>query len=96
MSAGIIHRNEATVASAEEISAWLQHYFADLKGVSREHIPITSPFLKFGLDSATAVALTGDLMEWLKIDVDPAVLYEHPTIEQVSAHLFSLVKTADK
>jgi len=39
--------------------------------------------------------LTGDLMDWLKIDVDPAILYDHPTIELVSAHLSSLVKAAN-
>lgn len=93
MSAVNMHEVPSST-SPEAIATWLHHYLADLKGMSPERISRTQPLYKYGLDSASAVTLTGDLMEWLKIDIDPSALYEYPTIERVSEHLSSLVKAA--
>ena len=38
------------------------------------------PFARFGLDSAIAVTLTGELGAWLQLDLDPTIFWEfsHP------------------
>lgn len=76
----------------DQIEAWLVSYIAELRGIKEEKILRTAVLSKYGLDSASAVTLSGDLMDWLKRDVDPTLLYEHPTIEQAAAHLVMLGK----
>ncbi|MBB5447923.1 MULTISPECIES: acyl carrier protein [unclassified Paraburkholderia] len=79
-----IPNESITQAQLEE---WFVSYIADLRGMKREKISRTVVLSKYGLDSASAVALSGDLMDWLKCDVDPTLLYEYPTIEKAAAYL---------
>lgn len=46
-----------------------------------------SPFEHLGLDSTAAVGMTGDLEEWLGIEIDPSTCYDYPTIESIAAFL---------
>jgi acyl carrier protein len=73
-----------------EIEHWLVSYVAQLRGVKQEKIDVTATFDRFGLDSASAVALSGDLMEWLQCDVEPSVIYDHPTIRRLASHLVTV------
>jgi acyl carrier protein len=74
----------------EQIEEWLVSYIADLRGMKKEKISRTTILTKYGLDSASAVTLSGDLMDWLKCDIDPTLLYEHPTIEKAAAHIVAM------
>jgi acyl carrier protein len=84
-------RHTATQAQIED---WLVSYIAELRGLKREKISRTTVLSKYGLDSASAVTLSGDLMDWLKCDIDPTLLYEHPTIERAAAHIVDMGKAA--
>ncbi|MDO8279883.1 MAG: acyl carrier protein [Burkholderiaceae bacterium] len=77
-------------ATQAQIEAWLVSYIAELRGIKKEKISRTTVLSKYGLDSASAVTLSGDLMDWLKCDIDPTLLYEHPTIEQAAAHIVAM------
>jgi acyl carrier protein len=77
-------KEEAMVA---EIQAWLTSYLANLLGLSPEEVDITVPFERYGLDSQSAVVLSGDLQDWLGCDLDPVLLFDYPTIEAVSTYL---------
>jgi len=77
-------------ATQVEIEEWLVLYIAELRGIKREKICRTTVLSKYGLDSASAVTLSGDLMDWLKCDIDPTLLYEHPTIERAAAHIVEM------
>ncbi|MDX1253490.1 MAG: acyl carrier protein [Gammaproteobacteria bacterium] len=79
-------------ATQAQIEEWLVSYIADLRGIKKEKISRTTILSKYGLDSASAVTLSGDLMDWLKCDIDPTLLYEHPTIEQAAAHIAAMGK----
>ena len=85
---------QAVIASPSlgqtEIENWLVSYVAQLRGVKREKIDVTATFDRFGLDSASAVALSGDLMEWLQCDIEPSIIYDHPTISKLSSRLAGL------
>jgi acyl carrier protein len=84
----------ANETSPEAIGAWIHAYVAEMRGMSADRIQRTVPLYKYGLDSASAVTMTGDLCDLLGVDVDPSVLYEHPTIERAAAHLSSLCEAA--
>jgi len=77
-------------ATQAQIEEWLVSYIAELRGMKKEKISRTTVLSKYGLDSASAVTLSGDLMDWLKCDIDPTLLYEHPTIEQAAAHIVAM------
>ena len=83
---------QAKTPTQTEIQAWIVSYLAELLEVDPDEVDITIPFDRYGLDSAAAVGLTGDLEEWLGQEVDPTVLYDYPTIASLVKHLSSASK----
>ena len=73
--------------SALEIQNWIVNYVADLLEVESEEIDPDVPFERYGLDSASAVGMTGDVENWLGRKVDPTLLYDYPTVSSFSQHL---------
>ena len=73
--------------SAEEIEAWLVRHLAGLLNVPPESLDIRRPFASYGIDSAQAVSLAGELEEWLGIALPPTLLYDYPTIESLAGFL---------
>lgn len=78
--------------SAVEIEIWLRRYIADLTGVAPDAVKIDASFDRLGLDSASAVALVGDMEDWLGIEIDPTLPYDHPTIRQLSNVLGEMLR----
>lgn len=66
---------------SEGIRVWLIDYLADLLEVEQSEIDTSLSFDQYGLDSSTAVGITGDLSDWLSRDLDPTLLYDHPTVD---------------
>ncbi|ARV58015.1 phosphopantetheine-binding protein [Nostocales cyanobacterium HT-58-2] len=75
------------IPTAAEIQAWTVSYLANLLEVTPEEVDVTIPFDRYGLDSLAAVSLTGDLQDWLEYEVDPTLLYDYPTIEELVKYL---------
>jgi acyl carrier protein len=73
--------------TADEIQQWLVEYLGRSLEVSADTIDVAAPLETFALDSATALGMTGDLEEWLGRRVDPTVVYDYPTIEEISEYL---------
>lgn len=76
-----------TARSREEITAWCVDYLARLLERPAQDIAIEAPFARVGLDSAMALYFTIDLEKWLGIEVWPEMVFEHPSIEKLSAYL---------
>jgi acyl carrier protein len=74
----------AAVPDAEAVKQWLVAYIADLLEFEHSEVNTRLPMGRYGLDSTAAVALTGDLGNWLGCDIDPRLLYEHKTIEALA------------
>jgi acyl carrier protein len=72
---------------AAEVEEWLVRYLAALLEVDPEQIDPAVPFHRYGLGSAAAVAMTGDLEEWIGCEIDPTLPYDYPTIAAVSRYL---------
>ncbi|NDJ19428.1 acyl carrier protein [Myxacorys almedinensis] len=75
------------LVTATEIQTWIVNYLAELLEIDPDEINVTIPFDRYGLDSATAVGMTGDLEEWLGKTIDPTLLYDYPTVKAFSHHL---------
>ncbi len=73
--------------SAEEIQNWLMDRLAERLKVDRSQIDIDRPFASFGLDSAAAVGISGDLEEWLGRRLSPTLIYSYPTVSALATHL---------
>jgi len=80
---------KGTQRSAAEIQYWLTAYLANLLEMPHEDIEPTVTFDAYGLDSAAAVGMTGELENWLGWDVDPTLPYIYTTIATLAQHLAS-------
>lgn len=81
--------------SREEIEQWFINYLAEQLDLSADRIDVTIPFDDFALDSATAIAMTGDLEDWLGRGVDPTLVYDYPTISDLAEYLAQDKPSAD-
>lgn len=73
--------------TVDEVQTWMVSYLANLLEIDPDEIDPTDPFDRYGLDSAAAVGMTGDLEEWLGAEVDPTALYDYPTIQSLAGYL---------
>jgi acyl carrier protein len=73
--------------SESEIADWSVQFISVLLEVPVAGIKRTVKFSRIGLDSAMLVYLLAGLEEWLAIEIDPDVAFEHPTIDQLARHL---------
>lgn len=72
---------------ALEIESWMSSYLAKMLEVDESRIDVTAPFDRYGLDSAAAVGMMGDLETWLETEIDPIIVYDYPNIEALAQHL---------
>jgi acyl carrier protein len=77
--------------SAEAVRAWLVERLAQALAVSAAEITIEGSLLDSGLDSLTAITLAADLEDWLGIELEPTLLWDHPTVADLTAYLQSSV-----
>ena len=77
----------SAVRTHGDVSRWLVGYIADLFGCNPADIDTHAPFSRLGLDSSSAVAMTGDLERWLGFEVDPTLPYDFPTITTLAQAL---------
>ncbi|PSB25006.1 acyl carrier protein [Stenomitos frigidus] len=73
--------------SSTEIERWLTTYLSELLDISQDEVDMQATFDSHGLDSAAAIGLTGELADWLAIDLEPTLLYEHPSIQKLANFL---------
>jgi acyl carrier protein len=73
--------------TSEAIRIWIVDYVADALALEPNEIDVDMAFDRFGLDSVTAVGMTGALDEWLGRRIDPNVIYQYPTMTKLADHL---------
>jgi len=73
--------------SAAAIQTWLIEYLARRLNLEQGEIDVTIPFERYGLSSADAFELMGDLQGWLETEFDPTLPYDFPTIAGLSKRL---------
>ena len=73
--------------TAESIQSWLISYLVNLLEIDSNQVKVNIPLERYGLDSAAAVGLAGDLEEWIGFELDITLLYDYPTIEELAERL---------
>jgi acyl carrier protein len=73
--------------TTSEIVEWCKDYVARMLNVSVDKLDANTEFDALGVDSAAAVALVMDICAWLDRDLEPATLFEYPTISAFSEYL---------
>ncbi len=66
------------------IERWLAEWLIVRAGVEPRDIDRDKPFSDYGLDSMTAVELSGETEDWSGIELTPVVAWNHPTIADLS------------
>ncbi|MBE9065557.1 SDR family NAD(P)-dependent oxidoreductase [Leptolyngbya cf. ectocarpi LEGE 11479] len=77
------------ILNAATIRDWLIEQVASQLHVAADEIDIHEPLAHYGLSSAIAVGLSGQLQDWLGRTVSPALLYDYPTIASLVQYLVS-------
>lgn len=80
--------------TAAEIQEWIRVYVANIIGTSPQSIQVEMEFPNLGLDSSSAAALTGDLEDWLGVELDPTLPYDFPNTRKLSTELARLSAAA--
>ena len=83
---GVTEVASSTVA-ASTVANWLIARLAQRLQVTASEIDVHEPFSSYGLDSASAVSLSGELEEWLERRLPPTLVYDYPSIAQLSQYL---------
>ncbi|MBI2893618.1 MAG: SDR family NAD(P)-dependent oxidoreductase [Deltaproteobacteria bacterium] len=73
--------------SAAAVRAWLIERVAERLEVEPGRIDPRTPFASLGLASRDAVSLSGELEDWLGLTLPATLLWEHPSIDALAAHL---------
>jgi acyl carrier protein len=71
----------------EAIQRWIVAKISETLQIKAEEVDIRAPFVSYGLESIVVFSLTGDLADWLDRDLEATLLWEHPTIEDLSQYL---------
>ena len=69
------------------IEAWMRGYLADLLNIPKTEVSASTPFERFGLDSAAMVAFTSDLSKWVGMELKSDLLFLYPDIDSVARFL---------
>jgi len=70
-------------------------YIARAVGIDYMLIDAQTSVDVYGLDSAKAIEVTGNLSEELNMEVPPELFFDYPTVEKATDHLYSLMVLKD-
>ncbi len=75
-----------TAPNRQQIRAWLVDKLREeLDG--DDTLELDRPLAELGLESRVAVGITGELEDWLDIELDPTIFFDNPTIEALATFL---------
>lgn len=73
--------------AAEQIEAWLLGWLVLQGGVDQDQVHRETPFAEYGLDSLAAVELSGELEDWLGLQLTPVLSWNYPTPARLARYL---------
>ena len=85
---GTIH-NLSKTSKAEAIQGWLIDKLAQILDIETSKIDVCQDFEEYGLDSAEAINLSGDLEDYLDCRLSPTLLWDYHNIEALAQYLAS-------
>ncbi|EST35964.1 hypothetical protein N566_16935 [Streptomycetaceae bacterium MP113-05] len=76
-------------SASSGIVAWLRRSIAARLGLPADAVDPALPLASLGLDSKQAVALAQELAAWLGTELPANIVFEHPSVQALAAHLGS-------
>ena len=73
--------------TSADLQSWILERLAQQLDISAEEIDPDLPFSSYGVDSAIAAGMSGELEALLERRLDPVLLFEHPTVRELVEHL---------
>ncbi|WP_146618255.1 beta-ketoacyl synthase N-terminal-like domain-containing protein [Lujinxingia litoralis] len=70
-----------------DVALWLRDRVAQEAGVAPAAVSLRAPFANYGLGSAEAVGLVGELEERFGVTLSATTLYDFPTIAELARHV---------
>ncbi len=80
--------NEVTI-DKEVVTSKLKDMLADQLKMDAEKIDVHQPFTSYGLDSIDAFTMTGDIEDWLSIELPSALFWDYTQIDEVAHYISS-------
>ncbi len=84
---GINLNGSSAVPKAEAIQGWLIDRLADILELEPNQIDVGQDFEEYGLESAEAINLSGDLEDYLGCRLPPTLLWDYQNIEDLAQYL---------
>ena len=79
--------NLNVVSRGEEIQGWLIDRLSEILEIEPNQIDIRQDFEEYGLESAEAINLSGDLEDYLSCRLPPTLLWDYQNIEALAQYL---------
>lgn len=84
-------RRSSATMDATEIESWLRQKVAEYSEREPTSFDRDTPLADLGLDSVYALVLCGDLEDAYGIEVEPSIVWDHPTIGELAEAIGSEV-----
>ncbi|AJX85283.1 hypothetical protein BG97_3954 [Burkholderia pseudomallei 7894] len=89
MKSATLKAVEIEARSHTDIVDWMTGYLARLPADGGP-IDVNRQFIEYGLDSADAMKMVGDLEDYLGFELSPSLPYQYPTIDALARALAEL------
>lgn len=76
-----------------ELRQWLRSRIAEYVQLDPEEVLPDTPLSRYGLDSIYALSLCGDVETELGVELDPTLIWDHPTVDALTTVLLDLQST---
>ena len=76
------------------ISDWLIDRVAELLDLPAGDIDTSLPLAELGIDSVGAVSLVGEVEDEWELDVDPTMIFDYPTIDDIAVFIADEIEAA--
>ena len=76
-----------------EIRDWCIAYIKRTVADSSITVAADATFAQMGLDSATSAYFVVELEEWLGTELDPEIVFDHPTIADLAGYIATRIVT---
>ncbi len=67
-----------------ETESWMTQWLIARAGVAPGDVDLDKPFADYGLDSMTAVEMSGEIEDWSDVELTPIVAWNYPTVSRLS------------
>lgn len=83
-----------TTHTEQSLKQWLTERVASYIRAQPETIAPDVALAEYGLDSVYALTLTGDIEDHLGLSLDPTLMWDHQTIDALTAALIEMLVAA--